>query len=150
MFTFCCSQLLSVVVNYSLFSLPFPLIYNNSHFLFQPKAFKEFWFVFRSLNGGEKVLEYHQSERKFQECAAYPKGVVHLGNAQTVSYHNPEKKQQFSLELHDGTLIFLEASSESLAREWMNCLNAVLFGKGTGRESIASHCAFIILDINHM
>lgn len=106
--------------------------------------------MFRSLNGGEKVLEYHPSERKFQECAAYPKGVVHLGSALTVSYHNPEKKQQFSIELSDGSLIFLEASSESLAREWMNCLNAVLFGKGTGRESIGSHCAFVLLDINHM
>lgn len=85
-------------------------------------------------------MEYHQSERRFQECAAYPKGVIHLGTAVTVSYHNPEKKQQFSIELNDGSLVFLEASSEFLAREWLNCLNAVLFGKGTGCKSIASHC----------
>ena len=100
----------------------------------QPKVFKEFWFVFRALIGGDKILEYHQNEKKFQECAAYPKGVLHLESALAVSYHNPEKKQQFSIELAGGSIIFLEATSQSLAREWMNCLNAVLFGKGSGRE----------------
>ncbi|CAI8034687.1 hypothetical protein GBAR_LOCUS19503 [Geodia barretti] len=97
-----------------------------------PKVFKEFWFVFRALVGGDKILEYHQNERKFQESAAYPKGVLHLGSALAVSYHNPEKKQQFSIELAGGSFIFLEAGTQSIAREWMTCLNAVLFGKGNG------------------
>lgn len=104
----------------------------------QPKVFKEFWFVFRALVGGDKILEYHQNEKKFQECAAYPKGVLHLGSALAVSYHNPEKKQQFSIELAGGSLIFLEAATQAIAREWMTCLNAVLFGKGNGRKSTLS------------
>ena len=90
--------------------------------------------MFRALVGGDKILEYHQNERKFQECPAYPKGVLHLGSALAVSYHNPEKKQQFSIELAGGSIIFLEAAAQPLAREWLTCLNAVLFGKGTGRE----------------
>ena len=100
----------------------------------QPKTFKEFWFVFRALDGGAKILEYHQNERKFLDCPAYPKGVLHIGSGQAVSYHNPEKKQQFSIELADQSIIFLEAATAQLAREWMACLNAVLFGKGTGRK----------------
>lgn len=94
------------------------------------------------------MLEYHQNERKFQESAAYPKGVVHLGSAVAVSYHNPEKKQHFSIELADGSLVFLEAASEPLAREWMNCLNAVLFGKGTGRESHFLFCQILCIHID--
>ena len=90
--------------------------------------------MFRALVGGDKILEYHQNERKFQESAAYPKGVLHLGSALAVSYHNPEKKQQFSIELAGGSFIFLEAGTQSIAREWMTCLNAVLFGKGNGRK----------------
>ena len=99
--------------------------------------FKEFWFVFRALDGGDKILEYHQNERKFKESPAYPKGVLHLGSALAVSYHNPEKKQQFSVEMADGTICFFEAATPQMGQEWVACLNAVLFGKGTARELIS-------------
>lgn len=95
----------------------------------QPKGFKDFWFAFRSRNSGEKLFEYYPTEKKFQELAV-PKGMVHLNTASSVQAHNPERPQQFCIEMKDGNVCFFEAGSTYEAQEWVSCLNAVLFGRG--------------------
>ena len=95
----------------------------------QGKGFKDFWFVFRSRDGGEKLFEYYATEKKFQERAV-PKGVIYLGTASNVKAHSQERRQQFCIEMTDDTVFFFEAGSVYNAQEWISCLNAVLFGRG--------------------
>ena len=95
----------------------------------QPKGFKDFWFAFRSRNTGEKIFEYYPTEKKFQELAV-PKGMVRLNTASSVQAHNPERPQQFCIEMKDSNVCFFEAGSLYEAQEWVSCLNAVLFGRG--------------------
>ena len=118
---------------FCLFPLP-PFLPSLSLFSEQPKAFKELWCVFRALDGGDKIIEYHQNERKFKESPAYPKGVLHLKSALSVTPLSSERQLQFSVEMMDGCACVLEACLPHLAQDWVACLNSVLFGRGTGRE----------------
>lgn len=119
----------------------------------QPKGFKDFWFVFRSRDGGEKLFEYYATEKKFQE-RAMPKGVIHLGTASSVKAHSQEKRQQFCIEMTDDAVFFFEAGSVYNAQEWISCLNAVLFGRGPNGGQFAScnhlaHCSMTWLTVKY-
>lgn len=114
------------------------------HFLLQPKNFKEFWFVFRALESDEKILEYYINERKFLE--GLPKGMIHLSDVKSVQKHDPDKKNQFSIEMVDGSICFFEVGSSHEAEEWTTCLNAVLFGRGPNGGGHGSLSSVVIGD----
>ena len=95
----------------------------------QPKGFKEFWFVFRALESGDKLLEYYQNERKYHDKGP-SKGWIPLREANFVQHHDLEKKHLFCIEFREQSVAFFEAMSTDESEDWMQCLNAVLFGKG--------------------
>ena len=103
----------------------------------QPKNFKELWFVFRSHESGEKAFYYYSNEQKAKENKTAYKGVLALTAVNCIQRHDPERKQQFLIEMTDGGMCFFEASSPYDAQEWVTCLNAVIFGKGpSGGECV--------------
>ena len=115
----------------------------------QPKAFKEFWCVFRALDTGRKILDYYTNEAKFIETPAEYKGSIPLQPAVSVQAHNPDKRQQFCIECSDGVVHLFEASSIHDAEEWVLCMCAVLFGKNTSGGELAIIIARLLADDNY-
>ena len=76
------------------------------------------------------MLDYYLNEKKFADVAP-PKGSVSLRDAASLQLHNPDRKNQFCVEMSDGGMCFFETRADTESHQWMSCLNAVLFGKGT-------------------
>ena len=97
-------------------------------YILQPKAYKDFYVVFRAISGERKELEIFNNERRFHEGSP-PKLLVDLNDAVAIHVMNG-KRSEFYVELNDGGMCLFEAKNPEDSLDWVSCLNAVLFAKG--------------------
>jgi hypothetical protein len=97
-------------------------------YILQPKAYKDFFVVFRAVSGERKELEIFNNERRFHEGSP-PKLLVDLNDAVAIHVMNG-KRSEFYAELNDGGMCLFEAKNPDDSLDWVSCLNAVLFAKG--------------------
>lgn len=96
----------------------------------QPKSSsKPLFLVFRATHNGDKILHIYSNDKKYHE-AENPKYRVYLNEATSVYFLTD--KRSFCVSMSDGGLLFLDSHSLEDAMEWVRCLNAVLYAKGTG------------------